>query len=503
MFRKYWLFIVLSLNIVFEFLAYYLGFFKVVYAWFWVAQILLGFAFVCAWVVKSCARDKKLIPVSLGILSLLILCGNLRISDLSYEALIQLASGLNLWKLPDLGITGKSFLGYPNKQYLLVSIPSLLFGRTIFNAQFGYALFFVIGLLVSYIALVRYTSSSRTGLIYVLWCLSFKYYSEYYLYFEQSLLPIALMFFGLGFYLNWLRSNKKRWLYLLYLLLDLMVFSYTPSLASVVLFVGFLILVKPSKSCIFVSFCACVSLILYVLTSKGSDSLNISSNIVDESIRYFESITSNTEFFGIMYSVIVIYLILGICNKLGFMNYLVSYWCIAVIIASNLLKGYTHYGLDKLLVQRAMLVLCVIALMICLKLQRLFDWTPSSYIAIVAILFIIVAAHNFSKPSYAFDYYNIQYPIKYIYQDMEDRGIDVACLITDNSVWFNTPDYTNYFDTILLQYDSCSYLGDFEGIVYSDSQIKLRALGEEIYKLEVKDLRRDTVVWYYCVLGNN
>ncbi len=43
------------------------------------------------------------------------------------------AAGLRSFEAPDWNYTGKAFLGYPNRQYLVAALPTLVLGRTVLH----------------------------------------------------------------------------------------------------------------------------------------------------------------------------------------------------------------------------------------------------------------------------------------------------------------------------------------------------------------------------------
>ena len=69
--------------------------------------------------------------------------------QINYESAQELASFLkdNIHK-SDWGYTEAAFVGYPARQFILVAIPSLLFGNEMFWLQFGYAILFYSGVLI-------------------------------------------------------------------------------------------------------------------------------------------------------------------------------------------------------------------------------------------------------------------------------------------------------------------------------------------------------------------
>src|ERR1051325_872493 len=125
---------------------------------------------------------------------------------INYESAQQIVSFLkdNIHK-PDWGYTAHAFVGYPARQFIIVAIPSLLFGNEVFWLQFGYAILFYSGVLCFFLGVRHYFSLKQHGelwaLFTVLSCLTFPYLIRYLYLMEQTILPIAFVMHALGWFL--------------------------------------------------------------------------------------------------------------------------------------------------------------------------------------------------------------------------------------------------------------------------------------------------------------
>ena len=150
---------------VLEVLAYaFGGVLSVIASRIWLAEgiLLLGvFLFNAVKQVIRDIKEKKFIALLCfaTLLAIFISCiGNLAISDINPDSCIQVSTGIDSFALADWGYTGKGFLGYPNRQYLIAAIPSVLFGRSVFCLHLGFAFPFLIGLASIYIELRKWVT---------------------------------------------------------------------------------------------------------------------------------------------------------------------------------------------------------------------------------------------------------------------------------------------------------------------------------------------------------
>ena len=146
-----------------------------------------------------------LLVIGLGIMVFYRL-GDIYHLQINYESAKQLASFLkyNIHK-PDWGYTAAAFVGYPARQFIIVAIPSLLFGNKVFWLQFGYAIIFYSGVLSFFLGVRHYFSTKQHGEIWALFtvlsCFTFPYLMHYLYEMEQTILPISFVMHALGWFL--------------------------------------------------------------------------------------------------------------------------------------------------------------------------------------------------------------------------------------------------------------------------------------------------------------
>ena len=146
-----------------------------------------------------------LLVISLGIMVFYRL-GNIYHLPINYESAQQLDSFLkdNIHK-PDWGYTGNAFVGYPARQFIIVAIPSLLFGHEVFWLQFGYAILFYSGVLCFFLGVRHYFSLKQHGELWALFTVYFLFHFSLFdpipVVLEQTILPIAFVMHALGWFL--------------------------------------------------------------------------------------------------------------------------------------------------------------------------------------------------------------------------------------------------------------------------------------------------------------
>ena len=221
--------------------------------------LLALLAFYAVWTAWEDIKNRRF-PELFGFLVLFaffcFFIGNLHFSDVSPDAATQLSEGLAAIKEPDLRYFGTAFLGYSCRQYVLGALPTLLFGRTIFALQLGFAWPFLAGLTLLYLELRKYLArigaAERLALLPVYALLTFPYIAEYYRNFEQAITPVALEMLAIGLFLRLLRTRDALTVCALSYVGGLLANAYTPAFAVLGLLFAFLLgyalgLVGPPK----------------------------------------------------------------------------------------------------------------------------------------------------------------------------------------------------------------------------------------------------------------
>ena len=469
------------------------GFASIVASRIWLfTGILLIIAFICQSVntivtdIKKC-KIKCLAGYFLLFIFLCTMIGNLNYADINADAAQQAAAGINAMESADWNYTGTAFLGYPARQYIIAALPSLIFGRSIFTFQLGFAFPFLIGLTLIYFELRKWLENKglkeEYALLPVYSIVAFRFIAEYYLNFEQAITPVALAMICSALFLNMIRQPNLIIAIGLSWTGCLCIDSYTPVLAYLGL-LGCLILVYliyslknnyseikayGIRSQIFpiievFSGIEITFLFFFAATILGSrsdrinetrESINIPSFCLETWKEFFTD--QNAIFLGMFSGILLLYLMLAISFRLKFYDFIIACWTLAVIFLSQYLVGYTSYEKQWIL-QRNMIIIPVLVLAISFAVGRMIlrkQLVIENRILIAGLLVLgLTGFWGFRQPHQSFTYFQYVQPMKYAISCTEDiltenqKSVNDKfnlLLITDNVLQSNIYDYATYF----------------------------------------------------------
>lgn len=503
---------------------------------------ILGYFIMAA---ASDIRERKWIPVIsllLLILFLFMVTGSLNLSEVNPDATQQAAAGLNSFYKSDLNYTGKAFLGYPNRQYIIAALPALLFGRSILTLHLGFALPFILGLLILYCAFRKWADQLRINtelaVLPILALFVFPYVTEYYANFEQAIYPISFTMIAVGFFLlvlcrpNIINITGLAWTGCM------LGNSYTPSLATlglVLLFTAlaaFTLLIEPRmmpwriKAPVLTAkmlLAAEANMIIFfaaTVFSNRQDRITRLRSGMNLPKLAFHSILDfltdkNAVFFGMFGIVVIIYLLAGLTLRLKIRDFIITLWLLAVLAASNLLTGYTAYQ-PAWLMQRALIVIPVVVTGITLTLFEMMKkygfHIKRLLIIIAALAFAFIGMNNFQRISQSFLYFNHVQPMKYMLADLEksvkENGMSSKSgfnlvLYTDNIFMENLNDYLGFLypkaKVYTLEDDEFPDTIDtgLDTYVYGDRRLSLKVPVTKKSIMKAYDQRhRMAITWY-------
>ncbi len=301
-----------------------------------------------------------LLVIALGIMVFYGL-GDIYHLQINYEAAQQLASFLkdNIHK-PDWEYTGNAFVGYPARQFIIVAIPSLLFGNEVFWLQFGYAILFYSGALCFFLGVRHYFAIKQHGELWALFtvisCFTFPYLIRYLYLMEQTILPIAFVMHALGWFLLSLERLTAGRALLVAWITGLLGTSYTPALAAWGLFqiVFLLLLLRAARHRSRAQIVLWVSVWVYTLTFGLSSFLTrIDVRLVPKPAHSAGSLLTALKVFflghpqeymsPVLAILVAIFFLLALTGRLGFIKWITAVWCLAVIYFSAASAGYAQY----------------------------------------------------------------------------------------------------------------------------------------------------------------
>ncbi len=513
----------------------------------------LLFMFVCA--VKTDLLQRNILSLA-GLAVLLFylfwVCGKPAYTDINPDATQQAAAGLSSFLTKDLGYTAKAFLGYPNRQYLLVALPALFFGRSIVTLQLGFAIPFVLGLLSMYsglrLWLYKKGLDGSYAILGIYAIFAFRYVTEYYINFEQSILPISLTMILIGLFLRFLCSPDAVGIFSIAWIGCLCSNSYTPVLASLGLLLVSLALLAISLNAItynaknrrlpfsvenkrqsaIILILADINMALFFFaTLLGDRSDRV--NQFREDIKYVSLIKTsiysfltdkNAVFFGFMGILVLIYLFAALSFQLKLHDFLISLWVLGVFVATNLMEGYTAYA-EAWVMQRALLVIPVLITGMLLTCCNFVDKhkiiMKKGILVVMLVALAFLGRYNFMQKNQSFIYFNYVQPMKYMLEDLETTtklyGIShrdtFNFIIYTDSVYMKNPgDYLQF-----LYPEAAIYVGTFgefpEGvdlsvptIIYGDRNMADSVPASVVQYFTYKNKRyEETGFWYRaCIL---
>jgi hypothetical protein len=384
------------------------------------------------------------------------------------EATQQVASGLDSFSEPDWKYTESAFLGYPSRQYLVVSLPALILGRTLLGLRLGYALVFFFGVLIFWDGLLRAWEKLPRGEIMVpiatTALLGFPYLLEHVRHFEQSVLPVSFTLAAAGWLLLTRHRPTLRNFVALAWVGAMLGTCYTPGLASwVLLYLALLWMASQAAAegrrdlaASWVAVTVVVVVFAVISFSSRTDLLHgnggalVGSPILNglKGLAVF--------FFGhprvflspVLYFPVVLFLVLALCGRLRLPSFVVASWSIGVVAVAGALQGYAGpppaFSLHRaIVIAPPLIVACAWWTLARLRL-------PKEILQVFFLVLCALVAHNLwllteqHTPSIR----------DAIYLDMSaqarqaeiDSDTEVLLVLLDSTgVFENAIDYTNYF----------------------------------------------------------
>lgn len=403
-------------------------------------------------------------------------------SDISPEASIQLADGLEGLEKADWNYTGTGFLGYPAKQYILASAPTLILGRNVFAAHLGFAYLFLIGFILLFFELRNLTKIYELPEYFALLpcaaLITFPYITEYYRIFEQTIMPVSFCMICTSMYIRYLLKHDAFSIMMMAFSGGMLSGSYTPALSCVPLIVLFLLLNATgywqksgiSKRKPAYSITPDISLIIYIagcFTVSLLTGRNDRATVLLDNLDIFELIKKsipeflmdvNARFFGVLISVSLIYIILSLLLQLHLYNFIISGWILAVSISAHFLGGYAVSSSESVIMQRCMVFIPVLITSIYLIIVRLFLFNgykiKKLFIPIMYVFMVAVGLYNFTAQHKFFTYLSLIRPVipmlNHIDETLKNEGLSTddtfgILLYSDNTYIHNLNDYTCYY----------------------------------------------------------
>ncbi len=524
----------------------------------WLATAGLVFVFALVLIAKLLISDikRRRIPELLAFTALFTYLTLLAVipgmSALSPEAALQVRAGLDSFSFADLNYTGTAFIGYANRQYLINALPSLLFGRSIAALHMGYALPFMLGLAMIYVELkerlrtLEYNESLALIPLYAI--PAFRFITEYYTIFEQAISAVSATMLAAAFFLRFTRKKDIFTCIALTWAGGFLSGTYTPALASLGLLIFLLVCIGATEFRREIKLCATdksrqsaainrlimtLSVIItivsfFVASILGNredrfDSLRTGENLFGIAAEALADVFGEKKvaFFGGALIPVLLYLVFSLTLQLETYDLAVSFWILGVIVAAEVLKGFSIYDKDVML-QRNMIIIPVLvtsaflSLVKKLKLNRVLILNRHIFLTVITLVLMMMI--GFFGRYRSFKYYNYTDTVKFtlVYAtELEKEGVITddefnIILISDNLLQTNLFDYTEYFypkakaETISSKGQLPGYVNLRTTYVFAEDGKQLEALGLKGEVRVYRNIPKAEDISIYCaVIGPN
>ena len=474
------------------------GYFSIIASRIWFLSIIAFALFFIAVVVKQVIDDVRGRKFFLPVIFLFVFAffafqiGNFYFSDLSYESTQEVVSGLNAFEQPDWNYTGTGFTGYPIKQYLINAIPTIIFGRSFFSLNLGFALPFLMGLTLLFIELRKFLT--KIGIdekfsILPIFMISFcPLVDEFYYIFEQTLTPVCYTMIVIALFLRFIRNRTFLSVSMLTISACMLPFLYTPALAFLGLFTVIMLYhallgfigrsryvdrEKKNQNYLFAALASGIMPVLFfccTVVAKRNDRFlsgygdNYSAEKQGEYIKAFARffVDGDSIFWGVFGAVILIYLIASLTFRFKLHDAVIALWAIVTAFMSFMLPGvailFNFFYVPASLAQRSMVIVPVLAV------SSLFALTGfirkhtvrirNDALAVFSVAFMLFGVNSLFSTHTACEYNNyiqhMKYIVKYCQEATERYGTAyddefVIEVHTQNNLLQHAWDFTGYF----------------------------------------------------------
>ncbi|MFZ5376295.1 MAG: hypothetical protein ACOZAN_01340 [Patescibacteria group bacterium] len=366
----------------------------------WLMMFIVIFKTSLEWLkdlIKGSFKHKTFFTLlSLAIFCLLIFYHASNRHSLSGETAMEINCFLNhLRNAEDAGFHQTCLFEYPAKQFLIPSLPSLVFGRDLFALNIGGSIYLLLGVFMLATALFSMEKDTKktdilAGISVI--CLLHFYYFNFIAFtqFEQSIFPLSFGLGLVGLYLKFEKVRNPKYLLIAGIVLQFLIYSYTTSLALIGLAVVYLIWElassknnqKLKKYLAFIIITTIVGLIISFnirgdvkLTSDNrtiSDYWPIAKETA-EILLFRDTVSPWTS--PLLY-VLMVFSILKLLTKPNIKKISVILWITATTLASTFMVGYAsppaHFALYRFLIAVPVLITMIYFFLANLKLETKF-----------------------------------------------------------------------------------------------------------------------------------
>ncbi|MDR1914737.1 MAG: hypothetical protein LBQ68_09700, partial [Clostridiales bacterium] len=328
-------------------------------------------------------------------------CGSTRIRWLDYESTQEVAAGIDALSTKDFKYVDWAFWGYPARQYIMLSVSTLILGANTFSVHFAFDFIFAISALIMYCGLKEYFKSKTSnnslaaGTI-VMAVFTSPLIAVYTRISEQVLLPPSFTMMAIGwFFLYFSKKDLSKtnvfWILGLGFCGAMMGAMYTPAFASCCLLIAVLTLYTfkltqsfaksfkisggnsetsgAEKKQLLAKIALNISVVLYVsiplvsfvmMIMKGFDSLKSNKTAMDFVVKSTIGLIKEDPYglFRLFTPVVLAYMALALAGLFKKIDMQIVIWVIAAVLSALLMKGVNYDSYTS--IQRGMIVVPVL-----------------------------------------------------------------------------------------------------------------------------------------------
>lgn len=259
------------------------------------------------------------------------------------------------------GFLHDCFLGYPVRQYVLLALPTHLFGPSVTALHLGVAAIFIASLVVYVSGIVTYGKHRFSVVIYSVGVLGLIFHAAFVTHFlfrfEQSILPFAVSMMVIGAYLHFVGSKNIVHALLMIILLSFAAQMYTPALALIPLGI-FVLSVSYKHIKGFDRTRLTVAMVLLVVICGVSffyrhdvpgAAINQSPTPLTDlkaAVGYLAASQARYPFGTFVLKGSILLAFITLFGFSGWFGRIIGAWAMTILVLSVLSKGYAWYSID-------------------------------------------------------------------------------------------------------------------------------------------------------------
>lgn len=336
--------------------------------------------------------------------------------EINHESASEVYEGLTNFQKNDLSYTKSGFLGYPARQYIITSLPSLG-NRSVIAYRLGFLLPFYIGVLLFYSGLVSWCEKNNIKRKYaslpLIAIFNFPFIVVYLRLFEQTILPLSFTLSALGWLLLVLTNFSFYSLIAFIWIFAMLTTSYTPAITSwiiITIFLSWYIFKNIIHRKVRIPLLTGSAILVSAFFLYNTLSLSVHTNLTDKKwhsdrISLSQRLTETFEYFATgkraniygheisfidpaLITAVNLYLITSIIGFLGLEHAVLGILIIAGVLVSGIMYGYADPP-PQLAIQRAMTIVPFVLLGIFDAIKKLkITGDKLLFIALYILLFL-------------------------------------------------------------------------------------------------------------------